>query len=144
MVCEGCAQSRGKRRHRCLLRLAREAAAGGAEGAALAARGAAAVGARISVWWPLDEAWYDGLVRNRRGDRGVWRQGARAQEGAAGTGALPGDAPPRRARALLSSGRGRCCRAPQTAPAPAPARAVKRAVKPAPTFLPAPLPGGGV
>ncbi|KIZ05418.1 hypothetical protein MNEG_2539 [Monoraphidium neglectum] len=62
MQCEACTQSVGNQQHRCLQRRAREAAAAGSEGAWLAAHGAGAVGARISVWWPLDEAWYDGVV----------------------------------------------------------------------------------
>jgi hypothetical protein len=52
----------GNQRHRCLLRRAREAAAAASEGGWLAAHGGGAVGARVSVWWPLDEAWYDGVV----------------------------------------------------------------------------------
>jgi hypothetical protein len=38
-------------------------------GAQLAVMGAKAVGAHISVWWPLDESWYSGEV-GRRGEGG--------------------------------------------------------------------------
>ncbi len=62
LQCEACTQSLGNQRHRCLVRRAREAAAAGSEGGWLAVHGAKAIGARVSVWWPLDEAWYDGVV----------------------------------------------------------------------------------
>jgi hypothetical protein len=38
------------------------AAMAGHVGGQLALLGEAAIGARISVWWPLDEAWYNGQV----------------------------------------------------------------------------------
>ena len=66
MVCEACSQSTGSRRRHCMLRRAREAALAGSEGAWLAAHGAAAIGARVSVWWPFDESWYNGTVRLTR------------------------------------------------------------------------------
>ena len=62
MICEGCTQNTGRRRRRCLLQRAHDAAAAGNEGARLAVKGAAAIGARVSVWWPLDESSYEGIV----------------------------------------------------------------------------------
>lgn len=38
------------------------AAASGHSGAQLAILGDVAVGAKVQVWWPLDENWYDGTV----------------------------------------------------------------------------------
>lgn len=43
---------------RCLTNRAAAAAAGGHSGAQIAILKQAALGARISVWWPLDEHWY--------------------------------------------------------------------------------------
>ena len=43
---------------RCLTNRAAAAAAAGHSGAQIAILKQAAVGARISVWWPLDEHWY--------------------------------------------------------------------------------------
>jgi hypothetical protein len=62
MRCEGCAQTSGSQRRLCLMARAREAAAAGSEGGLLAARGEGAVGARVSVWWPLEEGWFKGVV----------------------------------------------------------------------------------
>jgi len=38
------------------------AAAGGHAGAQLAVMGEGAVGARVSVWWPIDGKWFNGVV----------------------------------------------------------------------------------
>jgi len=38
------------------------AAASGHSGAQIAVHGEAAIGARVEVWWPLDEDWYQGVV----------------------------------------------------------------------------------
>ncbi len=43
---------------RCLTNRAAAAAAAGHSGAQIAILKQAAIGARISVWWPLDEHWY--------------------------------------------------------------------------------------
>jgi hypothetical protein len=42
------------------------AAAGGHAGAQLAVMGEAAVGARVSVWWPMDGQWFAGQVGRGR------------------------------------------------------------------------------
>lgn len=47
---------------RCLANRVAAAAAAGHSGAQVAARGQRAIGARLSVWWPLDEEWYSGSV----------------------------------------------------------------------------------
>ena len=64
--CEACLASNGpngqKVRRRCLVIRASAAAASGHTGAQLAALGRKCIGARISVWWPLDEKWYSGFV----------------------------------------------------------------------------------
>lgn len=46
------------------------AAAGGHTGAQLSVLGEAAVGAKVSIWWPLDEAWYPGMVSGLPGPEG--------------------------------------------------------------------------
>ena len=63
---------------RCLTNRAAAAAAAGHSGAQIAILKQAAVGARISVWWPLDEHWYRcalpwgrGGVLGEGGNRGV-------------------------------------------------------------------------
>jgi hypothetical protein len=61
-VCETCTQSTGSSSRRCLLVRATAAAASGHAGAQLSVLGDKAVGAEIDVWWPLDQAWYKGLV----------------------------------------------------------------------------------
>lgn len=38
------------------------AAAGGHVGAQVAVMGETAIGAKVLVWWPLDEQWYPGMV----------------------------------------------------------------------------------
>ena len=47
---------------RCLVIRAAAAAAAGHSGAQLAVLKEAAVGARVKVWWPLDEDWYSGSL----------------------------------------------------------------------------------
>ncbi|BDA51428.1 probable BsuMI modification methylase subunit YdiP at N-terminal half [Coccomyxa sp. Obi] len=59
--CEACLATGGAAR-RCLVNRTAAAAAGGHSGAQVAVRGEDAIGARISVWWPLDEDWYSGCV----------------------------------------------------------------------------------
>jgi hypothetical protein len=61
--CESCTQNTNSQRRRCLLLRTSDAAAAGSEGAWLAAHGAGAVGARVGVWWPLEESFFDGMVR---------------------------------------------------------------------------------
>ncbi|WIA22484.1 hypothetical protein OEZ85_004780 [Tetradesmus obliquus] len=61
-VCETCTQSTGSSSRRCLLVRATAAAASGHAGAQLSVLGDKAVGAEIDVWWPLDQAWYKGLL----------------------------------------------------------------------------------
>ncbi|GAX78498.1 hypothetical protein CEUSTIGMA_g5937.t1 [Chlamydomonas eustigma] len=61
-ACETCLTSSGRFRRRCLVVRATASAAAGLTGGQLAVLGADAVGARVSVWWPLDEAWYEGTV----------------------------------------------------------------------------------
>ncbi|KIY92615.1 hypothetical protein MNEG_15347 [Monoraphidium neglectum] len=62
-VCEACTQCTGAtHRRRCLVMRAAAAAAGGHAGAQLAVMGEAAVGARVSVWWPMDGQWFAGQV----------------------------------------------------------------------------------
>ena len=62
--CEACTQSTGTSNRRCLLVRATAAAAAGHGGAQLAVLGDKAVGAEVDVWWPLDQAWYNGVVRH--------------------------------------------------------------------------------
>ena len=39
----------------------------------LAVLGVGCLGAQVSVWWPLDEAWYPGVVRAGQGlGVGLW------------------------------------------------------------------------
>jgi hypothetical protein len=71
-VCETCTQSTGSSSRRCLLVRATAAAASGHAGAQLSVLGDKAVGAEIDVWWPLDQAWYKGLVSDSRHRRGVF------------------------------------------------------------------------
>lgn len=52
----GCVAQGNQRR--CLTNRAAAAAAAGHSGAQIAVLKHAAIGARISVWWPLDEHWY--------------------------------------------------------------------------------------
>ncbi|KAK9917248.1 hypothetical protein WJX75_002338 [Coccomyxa subellipsoidea] len=59
--CEACLATQSSAR-RCLVNRAAAAAAAGHSGAQVAVNGASAVGARVSVWWPLDEEWYMGTV----------------------------------------------------------------------------------
>ncbi|CAL8467770.1 g7308 [Coccomyxa elongata] len=59
--CEACLATQGASR-RCLVNRAAAAAAGGHSGAQVAVAGDSAIGARISMWWPLDEDWYTGFV----------------------------------------------------------------------------------
>ena len=47
---------------RCLYIRSAAAAAAGHAGAQLAILGEAARGAKIKVWWPLDEDWYEGTI----------------------------------------------------------------------------------
>ncbi|KAL0049698.1 hypothetical protein WJX82_007869 [Trebouxia sp. C0006] len=61
--CEACLTSQGNQR-RCLTNRAAAAAAAGHSGAQIAILKHAAIGARISVWWPLDEHWYSGVVHD--------------------------------------------------------------------------------
>jgi hypothetical protein len=61
-VCEACTQNTGSSSRRCLLVRATAAAASGHAGAQLSVLGDKAVGADIEVWWPLDQAWYKGVV----------------------------------------------------------------------------------
>ncbi|DBA96588.1 TPA: hypothetical protein ACH3X1_015451 [Trebouxia sp. C0004] len=61
--CEACLTSQGNQR-RCLTNRAAAAAAAGHSGAQIAILKQAAIGARISVWWPLDEHWYSGVVHD--------------------------------------------------------------------------------
>ena len=61
-VCEACTQTTGSSSRRCLLVRATAAAAAGHVGAQLSVLGDKAVGADIEVWWPLDQAWYKGVV----------------------------------------------------------------------------------
>jgi hypothetical protein len=49
------------------------AAAAGHGGAQLAVLGSKAVGARIKVWWPLDQDWYQGMVSDGDRDPGILR-----------------------------------------------------------------------
>jgi hypothetical protein len=60
-VCEACTQTTTTGR-RCLLVRATAAAAAGHSGAQLSVLGDKAVGAEVEVWWPLDQAWYRGVV----------------------------------------------------------------------------------
>lgn len=61
--CEACVNMTGAAaRRRCLVVRAYAAAAAGHTGAQLAVMADKAVGARLNVWWPLDEMWYEGLV----------------------------------------------------------------------------------
>ncbi|CAL5222508.1 g4882 [Coccomyxa viridis] len=61
--CETCICTQGMPTpRRCLLNRAAAAAAGGHSGAQVAILGDQALGARISVWWPLDENFYVGTV----------------------------------------------------------------------------------
>lgn len=60
--CEACVNLLSSGRRRCLLVRAFAAAAAGHTGAQLAILGTKAVGARVQVWWPLDEDWYPGVV----------------------------------------------------------------------------------
>ncbi|BDA42016.1 probable BsuMI modification methylase subunit YdiP at N-terminal half [Coccomyxa sp. Obi] len=59
--CEACLATQGASRS-CLVNRAAAAAVGGHSGAQVAVAGESAIGARISVWWPLDEDWYTGFV----------------------------------------------------------------------------------
>lgn len=61
-MCEACTQNTGSSSRRCLLVRATAAAAAGHAGAQLAVLADKAVGADIEVWWPLDQAWYKGVV----------------------------------------------------------------------------------
>ena len=62
-ACEACTHFTGAaHRRRCLVMRAAAAAAGGHAGAQLAVMGEAAIGARVSVWWPMDGAWFEGVV----------------------------------------------------------------------------------
>lgn len=62
-MCEACTQCTGAtHRRRCLIMRAAAAAAGGHAGAQLAVLGEKSVGAKISVWWPIDGAWFNGVV----------------------------------------------------------------------------------
>lgn len=73
-VCETCTQSTGSSSRRCLLVRATAAAAAGHAGAQLAVLGEKAVGADVEVWWPLDQAWYKGVVSGQAGlQGGGWR-----------------------------------------------------------------------
>ena len=47
---------------RCLVIRGAAAAAAGHSGAQLAILGDAALGAKVEVWWPMDENWYSGTV----------------------------------------------------------------------------------
>lgn len=60
--CEACVNLLSSGRRRCLLVRAFAAAAAGHTGAQLAILGTGAVGAKVNVWWPLDEDWYPGVV----------------------------------------------------------------------------------
>ncbi|KAJ9523028.1 hypothetical protein QJQ45_023804, partial [Haematococcus lacustris] len=60
--CESCLTQGGSTRRRCLLVRAKAAAAAGHVGGQLAVLGDRSLGARVSVWWPLDEEWYQGQV----------------------------------------------------------------------------------
>lgn len=60
--CEACLSPTTNGRRRCLVVRATAAAAAGHTGAQLSVLGPRCVGAKISVWWPLDEAWYIGEV----------------------------------------------------------------------------------
>lgn len=66
-ACEACTQSTGSSSRRCLLVRATAAAAAGHAGAQLSVLGDKCVGAEVEVWWPLDEAYYKGLVREGGG-----------------------------------------------------------------------------
>ncbi len=59
--CEACQMTNGRRR-RCLLVRACAAAAAGHVGAQLAVLGEKALGARLDVYWPLDQERYQGTV----------------------------------------------------------------------------------
>ncbi len=52
----------GTARRKCLVVRARAAAAGGHPGAQLGVLGSTAIGAKITVYWPMDKAWYPGMV----------------------------------------------------------------------------------
>lgn len=79
---------------RCLTNRAAAAAAAGHSGAQIAILKQAAVGARISVWWPLDEHWYRCApgciawaprgVGAGEGGGGWWQTGPRVTVGEAG------------------------------------------------------------
>ncbi|KAK9835784.1 hypothetical protein WJX74_007899 [Apatococcus lobatus] len=60
--CESCLQPQANARRRCLANRAAAAAAAGHAGAQLAVLGQAAIGAAISLFWPLDQAWYGGKI----------------------------------------------------------------------------------
>ncbi|CAD7699682.1 unnamed protein product [Ostreobium quekettii] len=60
--CEACLNQCSGRRRRCLHVRAMAAAEAGHTGAQLAVMGIRAIGAKVKVWWPLDEAWYRGQV----------------------------------------------------------------------------------
>lgn len=64
-ACEACTTSTGSSQRRCLIVRATAAAAAGHAGAQLAVLGDKAVGAKVKVWWPLDEDWYTGLVSDQ-------------------------------------------------------------------------------
>jgi hypothetical protein len=99
--CEACHMTNGRRK-RCLLLRACAAAASGHVGAQLSVLGDKAVGARLRVYWPLDQAWYEGVVSGGR-------EAGKRQRRAAGRCALPrGSCPlllglhPRRALAFTA------------------------------------------
>jgi ribosome biogenesis GTPase A len=62
-ACDTCAATAGRSAgRRCLVARAAAAAAAGHVGGQLAALGEAAVGARVRLWWQLEDAWFDGTV----------------------------------------------------------------------------------
>lgn len=70
---------------RCLTNRAAAAAAAGHSGAQIAILKQAALGARISVWWPLDEHWYRCTPRCTQ-NLGMYWPGGRGVQGGGGGG----------------------------------------------------------
>eukprot|EP00884_Botryococcus_braunii_P018914 jgi/Botrbrau1/5706/Bobra.0071s0038.1 len=75
-ACTSAAQAVGKR---CLAVRCAAAAAAGHSGAQLALYGERALGARLQVWWPADEAWYPGTVTDF--DRMGWQHRVEYDDG---------------------------------------------------------------
>jgi len=60
--CGLCKACRGGANRSCMVADATRLAASGHTGAALTAAGAAAVGTRLDIWWPIDERYYSGAI----------------------------------------------------------------------------------